>query len=62
MGDPNATDGTNGPRSGLLARSLARLLHVLPGVAPRTPKRNVLVALIYLLLAGLAIGLLDWLL
>lgn len=62
MADSNGANGSNGSRSGRLAPSFGRLVHLLLGTAPTAPKHNVLVALIYLLLAGLAVGLLDWLL
>ncbi len=62
MADSNATNGVNNGESPRLASSLLRIPSLLPGMAPNAPKRNVLVVIAYLLLAGLAIGLLDWLL
>ena len=62
MADSSATNGVNDRESPRLASSLLRIPYLLPGMMPQAPKRNVPVALAYLLLASLAIGLLDWLL
>ena len=61
MADSNATNGSNDRSSRRFVPSFDSLLKLIPGTTPNAPKRNVLVALAYLLLAGLAVGLLDWL-